>query len=74
MQGFAFGGDDEEVDVIVCGDNNGEEGWRFACDVEDGAAFDCDGFELTSGEQRVDDVPDARAGGDGREEGFDFFF
>ena len=41
--------------------------------MEDGAAFDGDGFELASGDERVDDVADARAGGDGREEGFDLF-
>ena len=42
--------------------------------MEDGAAFDGYGFELAGGEQRVDDVADARAGGEGREEGLDLFF
>ena len=42
--------------------------------MEDGAAFDGDGFELACGEERVDDVADARTRGDGREEGFDLFF
>ena len=51
-----------------------EEDGEFAGDVEDGAAFDGDGFELAGGEERVDDVADARAGGDGREEGLDLFF
>ena len=70
----AFGGDDDEVDVVGRGSCDGEEGGEFAGDVKDGAAFDGDGFELAGGEERVDDVADARAGGDGREEGFDLFF
>ena len=72
--GVAFGGDDEEVDVVGRGRCEGEEGGEFAGDVEDGAAFDGDGFKLACGEERVDDVADARAGGEGREEGLDLFF
>ena len=69
----AFGGDDDGVDVVGrrCGD--GEECGEFAGDVKDSAAFDCDGFELACGDERVDDVADARAGGEGGEEGLDLF-
>ncbi len=52
---------------------DGEEGRQFAGDVEDSAAFDGYGFELAGGEERMDYVADARAGGEGREESFDLF-
>ena len=55
-----------------CGD--GEELGKLSVDVQDGAAFDGDGFELARRHQRVDDVADARAGGDRREEGLDLLF
>ena len=51
-----------------------EERGEFAGDVQDGAAFDRYRFELAGGEERVDDVANARAGGDGGEEGFDVLF
>ena len=73
LGGVAFGGHDDGIDVIGCGCGDGEECWEFAGDVEDGAAFDGDGFKLACGEERGDDIADARAGGRGRE-GFDLFF
>src|SRR5207248_10095994 len=70
----AFGGDDDGVDVVGRGGCDGEEGGEFAGDVEYGAAVDSYGFELAGGEERVDDVANARSGGEGGEEDFDLFF
>ena len=56
------------------GSGDGSEGGELAGDVEDGLAFDGDGLELAGGEERVDDVADARSCGERREEGLDLFF
>ncbi len=70
----AFCGDDDGVDVVGCRSCDGGKGGEFAGDVKDSAAFDGDGFKLACGEQRVDDVANARACCERREEGFDLFF
>ncbi len=68
------GGDLDGAGGLVGGSGGGEEGREFAVDVEDGLAFDGNGLELTGCDERVDDVADARAGGNWGEEGFDVIF